>query len=49
VEVIALQKQLDAVREAEELKQATIASENQALISQMQKIEARAEEERRAK
>ncbi len=49
LEVIALQKQLDAVREAEELKQATIASENQALKSQMQEIEARAEEERRTK
>ena len=49
LEVIALQKQLDAVREAEELKQAAIASENQVLKSQMQEIEARAEEERRAK
>jgi len=46
LEVIALQKQLDAVREAEEEKQASIASENEALKGQVQEIEARAAAER---
>jgi chromosome segregation ATPase len=47
LELIAMRKQIDAVREVEEQKQAAIKTENQALKGQVHDIEQRAEQERR--